>query len=373
MGVWERTGDQANGYSLSVPGDNVAWVPHYPPPARPLGPDAEGQWVNRWLSPEWTQAADAWVGCRLAEHGRRISGVPVTYRARFWSVVRCYVSVEGLVWFKENNPGHPFEAGLVATLAQLAPDDVIVPLAVDRERRWLLTDDQGTTVTHADVGDQRTRCILVRALARLQCAVHGRVDMTAYPGMVELAPSAAGERVRRVAREWALLRPGHPLRPDPDVLKRAELAADVLDRRTASLSDVVPLDLEFNDVYPANIFADRSTGVLRPRFFDFGNTIWGHPFVSLHGLLDAVVEWTRAPLSRTHRDELHDTYLTVWRNHLDADPQVLRTDLAAAEALTNVHRLISWLRLIPHADPLELRTRAEIPHKYLTTITKLAD
>lgn len=42
---------------------------------------------------------DAWVGHRLAEQGRRIVGEPVTYRARFWSVVRCYASAEGLVWF----------------------------------------------------------------------------------------------------------------------------------------------------------------------------------------------------------------------------------------------------------------------------------
>ncbi|MEU4291136.1 hypothetical protein AB0E63_23170 [Kribbella sp. NPDC026596] len=287
-------------------------------------------------------------------------------------MVRCYPSVEGLVWFKENNPGHRFEAGLVAALARLAPEDVIVPIAVDRERGWLLTDDQGTTLTHPDVRDQPTRCIVVRALARLQCAVLGRLNVTEHPGVIELAPSAAGDRVRAVAQEWASLQPEHPLRPGPDVLKRAVVAAEVLDRRTASLSDIVPLDLELNDVYPANIFADRSAGAFRPRFFDFGNAIWGHPFVSLHGFLDSVVEWTRAPLSRTDRDELLDVYLTVWRDHLDADPQVLRTDLAATEALLGVHRLVSWLRLVPHADPIELQTRAEIPHNYLATVATLA-
>ncbi|MFI5691802.1 hypothetical protein ACIA58_08180 [Kribbella sp. NPDC051586] len=340
---------------------------HYPPPARPLGPDADGHWVRRWTSAEWARTVDAWVGCRLAERGRRISGVPVTYRARFWSVTRCYPTVEGLVWFKENNPGHRFEPGLVARLARLAPDDVIVPLAVDRERGWLLADDQGTTVTHPDVADQPTRRIIVRALARLQCTVLGRLDSA---DLVEIAPRTAGDRVRAVAQEWASLLPGHPLRLD--VLERAARAADVLDRRTASLSDAVPLDLELNDVYPANIFADRSTGVLRPRFFDFGNAIWGHPFVSLHGFLDSVVEWTCAFLSRPDRAELIDTYLTVWREHLDADPQVLRADLAVTGALTNVHRLISWQRLIPYADPLELRARAEIPHKYLTSTLALA-
>ncbi|WUJ74185.1 hypothetical protein OG809_13135 [Kribbella soli] len=337
-----------------------------PPPARPLGPDAEGQWVRRWTSPAWTQVADAWVGHRLAELGRRISGVPVTYRARFWSVVRCYPTVEGLVWLKENNPGHRFEPALVAALARLAPYDVIVPLALDRERRWLLTDDQGATLTHADVADQRTRCIVVRALARLQCTVLGRVDLTEYDGMVELAPRAAGDRVRAVAEEWS------PLQFDPELLKRAVRAADVLDLRTASLSDTVPLDLELNDIYPANIFAGRSTGVLRPRFFDFGNALRAHPFVSLHGFLDAVTDWTQAPLSRPDRDELHTTYLTVWRDHLDADPHVLRTDLAATQALTNVHRLTSWHRLLPHADPVELRSRAEFPHNYLTAIAALA-
>ncbi|MET9312992.1 hypothetical protein ABZX12_14270 [Kribbella sp. NPDC003505] len=347
-------------------------MPHFPPPARPLGPDARGQWVTRWTSPEWTQTADAWVGDRLAELGRRISGEPVTYRARFWSVVRCYTTVEGLVWFKENNPGHRFEPGLVATLAQLAPYDVILPIALDRERGRLLADDHGTTLWHPDVADQPTRCTVVRALARLQCSLLGRLDPAEYPGMIELAPAAAGDRVRAVAREWADLPPGHPLYADPDLVARVERAADVLDRRTALLSGTVPLDLEFNDVYPANIFGDRSSGVLRPRFFDFGNTIWAHPFVTLHGFLDAVADWTRAPLSREHRDALLAAYVDVWCDRLDADPRVLRRDLDAAEALVGVHRLVSWLRLIPYADPIELRTRAEIPRKYLAGIAALA-
>jgi len=64
----------------------------------------------------------------------------------------------------------------------------------------------------------------------------------------------------------------------------------VLDRCTESLSNTVPLDIEFNDVYAANIVANRSAGFLQVRFFDFGNAIWGHPFVSLHGFLDSVGE-----------------------------------------------------------------------------------
>ncbi|NEE04728.1 Rpn family recombination-promoting nuclease/putative transposase [Phytoactinopolyspora halotolerans] len=156
---------------------------------RPLGPDADGQWVRRWTSPEWTQTADDWVGRRLAEHDRRIIGEPVTYRARLWSVVRCYPSTEGLVWFKENNPGFRFEAGLLATLAQCAPDDVVVPIVVDRERGWIRTNDQEAMLSRAEVADQPTRRIVVCALARLQCAFLGRLELTEHPGSSHFHPA----------------------------------------------------------------------------------------------------------------------------------------------------------------------------------------
>ncbi|MET7278539.1 hypothetical protein ABZS29_09935 [Kribbella sp. NPDC005582] len=320
------------------------------PIARPLGPDADGQWVRRWLSPEWNRLVDAWVAERI---DGRIIGEPLTYRARLWSVTRCYRTSGGVVWFKENNPGHRFEAGLVDELARLAPDQVIVPLAVDRERGWLLAADHGPTLWHRDVADQATRRKVVEALAQLQCAV--RKELEPPPGMVRLAPCEAGDRLREIARAWAALPSGHPLKLGAGELHRAEAAADALDERLASLSDSVPLGLELNDVYAANVFAAG------PRFFDFGNAIWGHPFVSLHSFLASVVEWTGAPLPTKDREELYAIYL--------ARTGGPRAELVATEALERVHRLVSWVRLIPHADLVELRARAEIPLKYLAEAT----
>jgi hypothetical protein len=85
-----------------------------------------------------------------------------------------------------------------------------------------------------------------------------------------------------------------------------------------------------------------------------------------------VEEWTGAPWSRADRDELLDVYVTIWSDHLDADPRVLRSDLAAVDALAGVHRLVSWLRLVPHADPIEIRTRGELPLQYLADVAALA-
>ncbi|MFK4083280.1 hypothetical protein ACI2LF_04165 [Kribbella sp. NPDC020789] len=170
--------------------------------------------------------------------------------------------------------------------------------------------------------------------------------------MVRLAPAEAGGRVRVIAREWAGLPLGHPLRLDAAELQRAEAAADVLDRTVGHLD--APLELELNDVYAANIFAAG------PRFFDFGNAIWGHPFVSLHSFLTSVVEWTGVPLAPADREELYDVYLAHWGG--------AREELVATAVLERVHRLVSWVRLIPSADPVELRARAEIPLGYLAAI-----
>jgi hypothetical protein len=277
------------------------------------------------------------------------------------------------VWFKETNPGHRFEAGLTAAVARLAPNDVVVPTAVDRARGWLLTNDHGKTLDHLDVADQPTRCAVVRALARLQCALLGHLRPAEHRGLLVLAPSAAGDRIRSIARRWAALPANHPLHADPDTLERAERAADVLDQCTAPISDTIPLDVEINDVYAANICADRSAGTLQLRFFDLGNAIWGHSFVTLHGFLDSVEQWNEAPLATADREALYDCYLTVWREHLRADQKQLRRDLTATRVLVNVHRLVSWLRLVPYADQIEIRTRAEIPLQWMATVAALAD
>ena len=191
--------------------------------------------------------------------------------------------------------------------------------------------------------------------------------------MVTLRPTDAVDQVRAALREWAALPDDHPLHAGPDLRERVEHAADSLGRRIAGISDVVPVDLEINDVYPANICARRSPDELSLRFFDFGNAVRGHPFVTFHGFLDSVEEWNRAPLSAADRDSLCEVYLAIWSERLHTEPELLRGDLEATQILVIPHRLLSWLRLVPHADPIELRARAEIPRKWMGLIAGLGN
>src|SRR5688572_26951707 len=114
------------------------------PLPRSLLGDAEGQWVRRWTGGDWLAEADGWVREQLGS--LEVTGDPVPYKIRFWAAVWCYPTDHGLFWFKENNPGQAFEAALVGAMAQALPQHVVAPLAIDAERGWLLTADQGLTL-----------------------------------------------------------------------------------------------------------------------------------------------------------------------------------------------------------------------------------
>jgi hypothetical protein len=75
------------------------------------------------------------------------------------------------------------------------------------------------------------------------------------------------------------------------------------------------------------------------RFFDFGDAVWGHPFTTLGSVREDV------------DDAVVTAYLENWTDLAPLD--VLRNELEIAEPLHAVHRMVSWHRLLQHADEIE--------------------
>jgi len=166
-----------------------------------LQPDAEGQWVRRWTGDAWFAEADGWVRERLAAAGTAVSGAPVPYKIRFWAAVWCYPTDHGLFWFKENNPGQAFEAALVGAMAQALPQHVVAPLAIDPDRGWLLTADQGSTLADQvqDADQFPLWCRLVTEYAGLQRDTVPMEDALLASGLTSLAPSRLSDAAHGVA------------------------------------------------------------------------------------------------------------------------------------------------------------------------------
>ena len=104
-----------------------------------------GERAPDWSSEQWQVRARSWVDAQL-EPGRptgdRVGGAPAA---------ALVAGVAGAhrrrpVWFKANNPGTVHEAVLIATLAELTPDRVLTPIAVDPAQGWSLLPDGGESL-----------------------------------------------------------------------------------------------------------------------------------------------------------------------------------------------------------------------------------
>ncbi|MEU4607094.1 hypothetical protein AB0F43_29270 [Kribbella sp. NPDC023972] len=304
------------------------------PLPRSLQADAEGQWVRRWTGQDWFAEADAWVRERLAAAGAVVCGAPVPYKIRFWAAVWCYPTDHGLFWFKENNPGQAFEAALVAAMAEALAQHVVAPLAIDPERGWLLTADQGRTLDEQDGTDWHRLVIEYAAFQRDTIPFESTLLAS---GLTSLAPSRLADAVQPVADWFSGLADDHPLHPDPSTLTGVRRAAENLSAVQRLLPGAIPMALDQNDLHARNVFRPDPAGPFR--FFDFGDAVWGHPFATLASVREDV------------DDEVVTAYLEMWSDLAPLD--VLRRELEIAEPLHVVHRMVSWHRLLEHADEIE--------------------
>ncbi|GAB2667008.1 hypothetical protein GCM10009743_49040 [Kribbella swartbergensis] len=321
------------------------------PAPRSLLADAEGQWVRRWTGDDWFAEADRWVRERLARAGTAVTGEPVPYKIRFWAAVWCYPTDRGLFWFKENNPGQAFEAALVGAMAEALPQHVVAPLAIDPDRGWLLTADQGLTL--ADQNGAEWHRLVVEYAAFQRDTVPLEQPLLAS-GLTSLAPSQLTGAVHGIADWFGSLAADHPLRPDAATLSGLRRAAEAVAEVEKWLPGVVPMALDQNDLHARNVFRPDPGGPFR--FFDFGDAIWGHPFATLASVRDDV------------DDAVVTAYLAEWSDL--APIAVLRKELEIAEPLHTVHRMVSWHRLLRHADEIECAAWTENVDHWLRELVR---
>jgi hypothetical protein len=155
-----------------------------------------------WGSAAWRSLAGEWVDARLADAGRRRTGPVEQPHLRPWATV-LRVPVDGggtggpggtggTVWMKAAGPGTAFEAGLCDLLARVVPDRVLVPLATDPGRGWMLLPDGGPPLGErldgAALADEMVAALV--AYGRLQLDLAPHVDEMLALGVADMRPAA---------------------------------------------------------------------------------------------------------------------------------------------------------------------------------------
>ena len=326
--------------------------------------------VDLWRSPDWQSQVQSWISQVLATFNIEQTGPMSEPRIRFWSVLLTIPTDHGKLWFKENNPGQFQEASIIAALAEIAPERVVAPLAIEPTRGWMISADHGATLATLKSTDYALWARVLTDFAGLQQQAVPQGESLLRAGLVSMEPSIAGNFVSNQLLLHTGLPADHPLHLGAEEADRIYASVPAIETAAATLNALgVPLSLEHNDLHPNNAFIPgSSTDPLR--FFDFGDSYWAHPFSSLYVPLGAMMEsWESTPDDARIRRVL-TAYLERWMTY--APLPALWEALEPALQLGRLNRYASWLRLLIHADDESMREYGPSALRYLRTITEPA-
>jgi Phosphotransferase enzyme family len=319
----------------------------------------------RWATSGWRDEAYAWIERILRDRGLARTGEIEQPRIRFWSTQLTVPTDAGRLWFKENCPGQAHEARLVQVLADVVPDHVVAPLAIEPDRGWLLTPDAGPTLRSLD--DSLDLWVRLAAnWADLQRRVSPYVDRLLAARVPSLQPSDAPSLIAERVEEYVALPADDPGRLDPaDAERLRGTLPTVAAWADQVMATGLPLSLDHNDLHANNAFIPRP-GEEHLRFFDFGDSVVGHPLCSLLIPLNVLGHELQADDDDPRLRRVADAYLEVWSDL--ADPATLRSAVDPARQLGRLHRSESWRRVLRSADPTELAEFGDSATVWLTTL-----
>ncbi len=285
--------------------------------------------LQPWQRDGWFGAASSWIRSTLA-------GITDVSQFMTWSS-SCLLRADAgdhRYYFKATPDFFHDEAALTSKLAELFPDTIPRPVAVDVDRGWMLLEDFGDTfvgalpLEHWDaaldalIGIQRRSAPIVDSLLRSGFAdrrpahLWTQIEDLAAGRMGEL-PDGMAERVRAA-------------------LPRFEKLRGELERSP------IPGTLVHGDFHANNVVFTNG----RHMIFDWTDACVAHPFVDLATFFYVVGP---ALTDAAVRRRLRDHYLEGWSDLMPIDEAV---DLfERAEPLALMYHAIGFQQILEALDP----------------------
>ena len=109
----------------------------------------------------------------------------------------------------------------------------------------------------------------------------------------------------------------------------------------------VPATLQHDDLHDANVFVADG----RHRFFDWGDAVVSHPFLSLLVTLRVAQRALDVPSGDAALLRIRDAYLDEWRDH--GSPSGLREQVDLALTVGPLQRALTWRRILRGVHPAD--------------------
>lgn len=330
--------------SVTTPPPGTAWVSPHEVAALML-PTRDAELVEKLLADEppperppwsrrgWFAEVTTWIDDALAERGRRTTA-PVE-QVSTWcisSILRAPTE-QGHVFFKATarSPLFVDEGTVTLGLAQLFPEIVPRPLAIDSERRWMLLDDFGPLVGWD--ASLETRLEVVSLLGRMQAEASDRVDELIALGAIDRTLGWLATELGSLLRDSAALG-----LDDRELEQLAALVPAFVTACERLVESAVPDSLVHGDLHLNNV-ARGDDG--RYVFFDWTDACVTHPFLDL---LVVLLEE-----DSDLRMRLRDAYLSAWAEF--APESELRELWRLAAPLASLNQAISYRYIAANIEP----------------------
>lgn len=324
------------------------------------------EWNDYWATEAWLEEIDTWVSMVLETYELRRTGPLERGGIDLWSTQVVVHTDHGRLFLKAVNPGQQSEVVLTAAAARLVPDQLVMPLAVEPMRGWMISPDYGETMARIPSTDYRLWERILQDFARLQRGLVPYGDELFDAGLTQLAPAHLPGYIDDQVLLHASLPTDHPLHlPARDADELHGQLEPIHGMCAYLAAGPVPLSLDHNDLHRANVFLPASPD--EPlRFIDLGDAYWAHPFSSLAVPLRTMSQELDTTPADPRIRRAVTAYLHEWGEYGNVDE--LRHYIEPALRLGKLQAHGTWLRIITgasdadmeHYAPRVLRPLAEL-------------
>ena len=285
-----------------------------------------------WARSGWLAEATAWIDESLATVGTPRTGRVEQIRAWSLSNLLRVPTASGSVFFKATAASPLFvdEGTVMRALAELFPDNVPAPLAVDAARRWMLIADLGAELGWDAPIEIRKDVLRVFADMQIESARHAE-ELIAL-GCVDRRLDVLAAEVKDLIADATAL-----TELDAEEAEKLQTIGSTIGARCAALvASGLPNTVLHGDLHLSNVA--RVDG--RYVFFDWTDASVGHPFFDL---IDVFREEDEAV-----RDALRDVYLSAWVGV--ASPDRLLAAWNLAQPLAFLHHAVSYRHIAANVE-----------------------
>ena len=310
---------------------------------------------DTWATARWRRAATAWLDEQLDHQGIRRTGDVEQPHLRPWATVLTAPTTAGRVWLKALGPATAFEAGLYELLQRAVPQRVLVPIAVDAGRGWILLPDGGPPLADrlagADLPD--ALAVVLRRYGELQRDFASEAGAARAIGVADMRPQVMPARFEEALESAGRSVASRGSGSEGDVLRQVAAQRGTYrswcERLAAAPGEA---SLDHNDLHPWNMLLPRLDRPEMVRFYDWGDAVIAHPFAAMLVPLTWTQDRLAASLHGPELAQIRDAYLHVFRD-LAPHAQLVAT-LELACRVGKVARALTWSRAIKQSDPGQL-------------------